>query len=193
MYNVHRNHPLCLCSECVTKHETQSLKEPNTKYPDCSECSLEWNPILMEYCNEYCSVHQEVVVPTPGRRKADPDTQYAFTLTQPPDYKPAKPIEELARLIMTSGLTSTPAERASQWAFVKEYTEAGVPHIHGVYKTRSGRRIEQKYFKRFWKIWDEKVPLGQGHKGGYHAKARNNQCYAAYMEKEGEVVHSPPE
>jgi len=189
-YNVHRDHPLCLCSNCYTKFSTLHLKEPNTKYPDCSDCSLEWNPILMEYCNEYCSVHQEQVVPTPNRRKADPDTEYAFTLTQPPTYKAKKPITEVARLIMQNGLTSKPYEKAVQWAYVEEHTESGTPHIHGVYKTASGRRIEQKYFKRYWDLWDEKVKLGAGHKGGYHAKARHNECYSAYMEKEGEVVRS---
>lgn len=125
-------------------------------------------------------------------RKVDPETEYAFTLTMPPDYTPKKPIEEVARLILTNGLTSKPYERPIKWAYVKEHTEAGTPHIHGVYKTSSGRRIEQKYFKRYWDLWDEKIKLGHGHKGGYHQKARNNECYAAYMEKEGEVFHSPP-
>jgi len=126
-------------------------------------------------------------------RKADPDTEYAFTLTMPPDYTPKKPIEEVARLILSHGLTSKPYEKPNKWAYVLEHTDKGTPHIHGVYKTPSGRRIEQKYFKRYWDLWDEKVKLGAGHKGGYHCKARHNQSYQAYMEKEGEVYRSPAE
>lgn len=125
-------------------------------------------------------------------RKVEPETEYAFTLTMPLDYTPKKPIQEVARLILTNGLTSKPYERAIKWAYVLEHTERGTPHIHGVYKTSSGRRIEQKYFKRYWDLWDEKIKMGQGHKGGYHQKARDNDCYAAYMEKEGEVFRSPP-
>lgn len=120
----------------------------------------------------------------------NPDQEYAFTLTMPPDYTPAKPIEEVARLIMEKGLTNKPYEKASSWAYVLEHTEKGVPHIHGVYKTPSGRRIATKYFNRYWPLWDEKVKLGHGHKGGYHSPARHSESYAAYLEKEGVVIKS---
>lgn len=127
--------------------------------------------------------------PKADSRKADPGTEYAFTLTMPPDYTPKKTILDSARLIMENGLTSgKPYEKASKWAIVLEHTEKGVPHIHGVYQTPSGRRIEQKYFKRYWDLWDEKTKLGHGHKGGYHAKARHSESYAAYLEKEGVVI-----
>lgn len=168
-------------------------KEPNTKYPDCEECYLQWNGVLGDYMNYYCSLHQEAIVPTPDRRKADTNTEYAFTLTMPPDYNPKKPIGECARLLLINGLTNKPYEKAAEWAYVVEHTEAGTPHVHGVYKTPSGRRIAAKYFQRYWPLWDEKIQLGHGHKGGYHSKARSNQCYKAYMEKEGVVVKNSPE
>jgi len=193
MYDVHRDHPLCLCSKCVSASTIKYEREANTKHPECPDCYLEWNPVLGEYLNRYCEVHTEAVCATPDRRKADPETEYAFTLTMPTTYKSKKPIEEVARLILTNGLTSKPYSKAIKWAYVLEHTEAGTPHIHGVYKTESGRRIEQKYFKRYWDLWDEKVKLGNGHKGGYHAKARHSQSYAAYMEKEGEVYRFPSE
>lgn len=168
--------------------EARWAKEPNTKYPDCEECYLQWNGPLGDYMNYFCPLHQEAIVPTPDRRKADVNTEYAFTLTMPLDYKPKKPIEEAAKLILEHGLVSKTKEKAIEWAFVKEHTDQGTPHIHGVYKTPSGRRIEKKYFKRYWDLWDEDVRLGQGHKGGYHQKARHNQSYKAYMEKEGVVI-----
>lgn len=129
--------------------------------------------------------------PKVDSRKATPGTEFAFTLTMPPDYKPNKTVLESAKLIMKNGLTADkPYEKASQWAIVLEHTDKGTPHVHGVYKTESGRRISAKYFKRYWDLWDEKVKLGAGHKGGYHAKARHSESYAAYLEKEGVVINS---
>lgn len=147
------------------------------------------------YCEGYCSKYIEwyKTKKSPvGRPKADQTTEYAFTLTMPPDYTPKKPIEEAARLIMVNGLTNKPYEKAERYAYVLEHTEKGTPHIHGVYKTASGRRIAAKYFQRYWPLWDEKVKMGLGHKGGYHQKARHNESYDSYMEKEGEVVRGPP-
>lgn len=133
-----------------------------------------------------CKAH----APKVDSRKADASTAYAFTLTMPPDYVPKKPIEEAARLIMENGITSKPYQRAIKWAFVVEHTEQGTPHVHGMYKTESGRRIEKKYFERYWPLWKEETKLGHGHKGGYHQKARDEQCYEAYMEKEGVICRN---
>lgn len=157
--------------------------------PDCDNCYVQWDFLFNEYAPHYCAVHKPLEIPSPvrGRPKAEPDTEWAFTLTMPPSYQPKKPIEEVARLIMEHALTNKPYEKAAEWAFVKEHTEAGTPHIHGVYKTPSGRRLASKYFQRYWPLWDEKTKLGLGHKGGYHAKARHTESYAAYLEKEGVV------
>lgn len=178
----------CICSTCVIRHKTLLIKEPNTQYPDCEDCYLAWDFVLQEYCNHYCPTHAPQ--PKKDTRKADPGTEYAFTLTMPPTYSPKKPIEEAAKLIMENGLTNSPYEKAEKWAIVLEHTESGTPHVHGVYKTPSGRRIATKYFKRYWDLWDEKVKLGNGHKGGYHAKARHGESYDAYLQKEGAVVRN---
>lgn len=194
MLSKHRNHPLCLCTKCVVTHETQYLKEPNPKFPDCDDCYLQWNNVIADYVSHFCELHQESIVPTPSKRKADVNTEYAFTLTMPPDYQPKKPIEEAAKLILEHGLVSKTKEKAIEWAFVKEFTKAGTPHIHGVYRTPSGRRIERKYFERYWPLWDEKHPFpgNQGFPGGYHAVARHSESYKAYMEKEGVIQKNPP-
>lgn len=155
-----------------------------TKLPD------EWveDPECNSLCPKVRAILLHKTVAPRHALAAKPETEYAFTLTMPPDYTPPKPIEEAVRLIMTNGLTNKPYEKAESWAFVKEHTDKGTPHIHGVYKTPSGRRISTKYFARYWPLWDEKVKLGSGHKGGYHSPARHSESLAAYMEKEGVVI-----
>jgi len=156
--------------------------------PDMYNPSFSWNTTSWDF--EFisrCEKHS----PKVDSRKATPGTEFAFTLTMPPDYEPKKPIEESAKLIMMNGLTADkPYEKAKEWAIVLEHTSSGTPHVHGVYKTESGRRISSKYFARYWPLWDEKVKLGAGHKGGYHNKARHGESYAAYLEKEGVVIKS---
>lgn len=146
-------------------------------------------------CFRLCPVLKSVMLKpdTPHPQAAKPGTEFAFTLTMPPDYVCVKPIEESARLILTNGLTNKPYEKATDWAYVLEHTDKGTPHIHGVYRTASGRRISSKYFKRYWPLWDEKVKLGHGFKGGYHSPARHAESYAAYLEKEGVVVKNSVE
>jgi len=113
---------------------------------------------------------------------------YAFTLTAPPDMNlTSQQFTAAAEKILKHGISSK-YEHPSKAAYVLEYTEKGTPHIHGVYRMESGRRITQKYFKRYWLLWDESVKLGHGHKGGYHQKARHTESYEAYMEKEGIII-----
>lgn len=192
----HPSHSECTYDFCAISamkiHEHSHVVCPAKNIWPCG-CVVEdhYAPIKEDRASNYgvtfksrCSTHAQKV----DSRKADASTAYAFTLTMPPDYEPKKPIDEVARLILENGITSKPYDRAAQWAYVVEHTESGTPHIHGMYKTPSGRRIEQKYFKRYWPLWDEKIKLGHGFKGGYHQKARDEQCYDAYIQKEG-CVH----
>lgn len=60
------------------------------------------------------------------------------------------------------------------------------PHIHGMYETVTGGRIEKKHFKRAWSIWGEGgKPMGAGFRGGYHRPVRNEERYEDYMKKDG--------
>jgi len=178
----------CGCRCCYNWYHTVRDRmglvywKPHTNYKN------EIQPCL--YCDGLKSWYvSSTATPENKRGKADPETQYAFTLTMPPDYISKKPLDQVARLIVENGLTNKPYEKAIKWAFVLEHTEAGTPHVHGMYQTASGRRIAAKYFKRYHDLWDETVSLGHGHKGGYHQKARQNECYSAYMQKEG-CVHT---
>lgn len=192
----HRPGDLCICGKCVEKQAALKVKEPNTVYPDCDDCYLSWCFLQNEYSDYFCSLHLKVedakkIVKTPGSaQKADVNTEYAFTLTMPPDYQPKIPLTEVAKKIMEFGLSNKPYEKAITYAYVLEHTEKGTPHIHGVYKTPSGRRIAAKYFNRYWPLWDEKKKMGNGHQGGYHQKARHGESYAAYMDKEGSIIKS---
>lgn len=74
-----------------------------------------------------------------------------------------------------------------KWAWYREYTKNGTPHIHFCYETETGGRIHKKVFQRYWKIWDE--PRNQtgrgGFPGGYHSPAKSEIAYLEYMSKDG--------
>lgn len=159
---------------------------------DCDDCYMQLCPLLNEYLEHYCGEHVPAPPPkvvTPHKNKAAAETEYAFTLNMPPGYADEGAIIKAAEGILRHGLTpAAPYEKVCYGAYVLEKTEVGTPHIHGVYKTPSGRRIATKYFQRYWKLWDEKKKMGHGHQGGYHQKARHGESYSAYMSKEGVVV-----
>lgn len=64
------------------------------------------------------------------------------------------------------------------------------PHIHGMYETESGGRIEAKHFKRVWPIWDEKTKAGAGFRGGYHRPVKAEEKYEDYIKKQGRIGES---
>ena len=73
-----------------------------------------------------------------------------------------------------------------KWAYYREYTKNGLPHIHFCYETETGGRIHKKIFQRYWKLWDE--PRNQkgrgGFPGGYHAPAKSETAYLEYISKD---------
>jgi len=72
-----------------------------------------------------------------------------------------------------------------RYAWYVERTENGLPHIHFIYETETGGRIHNKIFKRYWKIWDESVKIGKGHRGGYHKVVESETAYTEYIAKDG--------
>lgn len=127
----------------------------------------------------------------PDNRKRDESQEWAFTLTMPPGHATKEDLIKACENILNKASTNPPQpERADRWAYVVEYTAKGVPHIHGMYHTPSGRALSKKTFKRYWKIYN---PSGPGYDpkqppSGYHAVVRHDQSYADYMTKEGVVV-----
>ena len=72
-----------------------------------------------------------------------------------------------------------------RYAWYVEKTDAGLPHIHFIYETTTGGRIHKKIFERYWKIWDEDIAIGRGHRGGFHEAVVHEDAYAKYIAKDG--------
>lgn len=112
---------------------------------------------------------------------------FAFTLTKSP--KDALSVGDMltaVRKIMSQ--KSCPVARYAWYYEEKGRDENGDPihpHIHGMYETETGGRIEKKHWKRAWPIWDIDVPIGAGHRGGYHRPVRSNEAYSDYIKKDG--------
>lgn len=111
-----------------------------------------------------------------------PQGQFAFTIT-------ASPSDNLTKEDMVKAVRKLMAQKSCPVKYYAWYVEYGDleelthPHIHGLYETESGGRIEAKHFKRAWKIWDEKVRLGAGFRGGFHRPVRDNEAYLNYIKK----------
>lgn len=112
---------------------------------------------------------------------------WAFTLTMSPsDALDKSDLIRAVRKVMSQ--KSIPAVRYA-WHYEDEGLDTEGrpihPHIHGMYETATGGRIEAKHWKRAWKIWDETVRLGAGFRGGYHRPVRSNEGYSRYIAKDG--------
>lgn len=112
--------------------------------------------------------------------------KWAFTLTcSPKDGLNKQDMIKAVRKVLSQ--RSCPVQRYA-WYYEHLGVVDGVethPHIHGMYELESGGRIEAKHWKRAWPIWDEKVKLGQGFRGGYHRPVRSDEGYADYIQKQG--------
>jgi len=116
-----------------------------------------------------------------------PNGAFAFTLTKSP--KDALTISDMlvgVRKIMRQ--KSCPVIKYAWYYEDKGRDENGDaihPHIHGMYETATGGRIERKHFKRAWPIWDENTPIGAGFRGGYHRPVKSDEKYNNYISKDG--------
>lgn len=118
--------------------------------------------------------------------------EFAFTLTKSPS-------DDLTELDMIAAVRKLMAQKSCPVKYYAWYLEYGNPetkehpHIHGLYETESRGRIESKHFKRAWKIWDEKVRMGMGFRGGYHRPVELEENYARYIAKQNGIgdAHLP--
>lgn len=115
-----------------------------------------------------------------------PSGAFAFTLTK--STKDAFSVGDMltaVRKVMSQ--KSCPVAKYAWYYEEKGRDENGDPihpHIHGMYETHSGGRIEAKHFMRAWPIWNEKKPLGAGFQGGYHRPVKHDEAYANYIKKD---------
>lgn len=157
---------------------------------------IDWKkyaPHCLEYHSDTLSDHMrrfcEKIVANGGAPHGNGKYKgpWAFSLTMSPkDGLSEEEMVSAARKIMSQ--TSCPVKKYSWYL---EYKEDGRhPHIHGMYETDAGGRIECKYWKRAWPIWNEAQKLGSGFRGGYHRPVRNGEQYSEYIAKDGGLSES---
>jgi len=119
---------------------------------------------------------------------------FAFTITKSP--KDSFTVADMliaARKIMNQ--KSCPVARYAWHYEDKGRDDNGDPlhpHIHGMYETNTLGRIEAKYWKRVWPIWDETIKCGVGFRGGYHREVMSEDSYDKYIKKDGGMGESFP-
>ena len=128
-----------------------------------------------------------------NRHKTTPNGKYkgpfAFTMTM----SPSDGLTEEDMILACRKVMDQKSQPVKKFAWYLEYKDESTkahPHIHGMYETETGRRIERKHWKRQWSIWDETIPLGQGFRGGYHRPVRSNEAYSNYIAKQGGIGES---
>lgn len=107
--------------------------------------------------------------------------EWAFTITMAPTdgYTETDMVEAVKKVLSQQ---SCPV---SKYAWYLEHKQDEThPHIHGIYETESGGRIEAKHFRRAWPIWNEKHKLGAGFRGGYHRPVITSDEYLKYISKD---------
>lgn len=117
---------------------------------------------------------------------------WAFTLTK----SPSDPYSIGDMLIAVRKVMSQKSDPVKSYAWY--YEDKGKdengdpihPHIHGMYETEDGGRIERKHFKRAWPIWDENKPCGAGFRGGYHRPVKVEEAYSDYIKKDAGMHES---
>jgi len=123
---------------------------------------------------------------------------WAFTLTKSPkDDLTVADMIAAARKVMRQ--KSCPVKKYAWYLEYKGVDEEGLPthpHIHGMYETEDGYKIEDKHFTRAWKIFKEKdkdgnvIRLGDGFRGGYHEPVHDETAYSDYIAKDGGIGES---
>lgn len=122
-----------------------------------------------------------------------PRGAFAFTLTKSSKDESLTVGDMIGAVKKIMNQRSCPVKRYAWYLEYKGIDEHGLPihpHVHGMYETHTGGRIEAKHFKRAWKVWKEEKSLGAGHVGGYHRPVRSEERYEAYIKKDGGLSES---
>ena len=126
---------------------------------------------------------------TSHKGNGTPSGSFAFTLTKSP--KDPQSVGDMLAAVRKIMAQKSCAVIKYAWYYEDkgrdENGDAIHPHIHGMYETVTGGRIESKHFKRAWPLWDPNVPMGAGFKGGYHRPVRSDEKYDDYIKKDGNL------
>lgn len=183
--------------DCVPPRSYKSpapdiLFESKRMFPSC-ECADAWVYAwyvpykYMEACEHVIAYHAEHHKKTTHKGNGKYLGPFAFTLTKSP--KDKNTVADMLQAIRK--IINQKSQPLVRWAWYyedkgrDEYGDAIHPHIHGMYETANGRRLEIKHFKRAWDLWDENMPLGAGFKGGYHRPVKSEEKYDDYIKKDG--------
>lgn len=176
--------PVCeLYSDCATCYEAVKYQTTNL----ASETMLINLDKWIYHTRSRACTHYNKTKPRVGN--GTPSGAFAFTLTKSPTdpFRVGDMLSAVRKLMVQK---SCPVTRYAWYLEDKGKDENGEPihpHIHGMYETATSGRIEAKHFKRAWPIWDEKVRLGAGFKGGYHRPVKYEESYSDYIGKDGGV------
>jgi len=181
-------------------------RQPDSKLYGCEKCdhylsvlcngapvaSMATYTIKAQYIDDWCK-HLDVHYKKNERRgNGTPSGAFAFTITKSPkDPYTVGDMLTAVRKVMTQ--KSCPVIKYAWYYEEKGRDENGDPihpHIHGMYETATGGRIETKHFKRAWAIWEPTKPMGAGFRGGYHRSVRSEERYSDYIKKDGGMSES---
>lgn len=170
----------CGCPACVKFHTTDDkylfdmadIVSPPVHLSMIKKSFNEW----YKNCPVMASKRSKYVPKSNG----SPKGCFAGTLTM----SPSDCFNEEDMISSVKKIFSQKTCPVEKYAWYLEYTENGLPHIHFIYKAKSGGRIHQKVFKRCWSIWDESQPVGSGHRGGYHRLCHDEGDYLKYIKKD---------
>lgn len=157
--------------------------KPSWQIDELFKASLER---MLEHAIEFHNAPDTRCKTTPnGKYKG----RFAFTLTM----SPSDGLTEDDMIYACKKIMEQKSQPVKKFAWYLEYKDEETkshPHIHGMYETETGRRIERKHWQRQWKIWDETKPLGQGFRGGYHRPVRHDEAYNDYISKQAGISES---
>lgn len=173
--------------------------DPRKGCPKCEDflerlTDVKQNKYVMKIWDDHM-LHMGTHFPKEARTHVGNGTysgSFAFTLTKSPnDPYSVGDMMLAARKLMAQ--KSCPVTQYA-WYYEEKGRDANNdpihPHIHGIYQTETGGRIESKHFKRAWPLWDPLKPMGAGFRGGYHRPVRTDEGYSNYIKKDGMMGES---
>lgn len=180
------------CTSCIDVYDVSGI--------DCEFCREWWDEVMNKHNRAYEERNMErwfkhlASIKKKHVGNGKPSGAFAFTLTKSPkDSLTVSDMLAAVRKVMRQ--KSCPVKKYAWYYEEKGRDENGDPihpHIHGMYETESGGRIEQKHFKRAWPIWSEDPDnkMGAGFRGGYHRPVKDNEAYTDYIKKDGGMSES---
>lgn len=192
---------VCKCVYCLCHIPERLRGSPFNGCSDCERYTAIWSkmssdPRLHKQADEFFKKYLVYIECDPIRgiphTIKTPDTShkgngthqglFAGTLTMSPN----DGLNEEDMVCAIGKIFAQQTVPVKNWAWYREYTKNGLPHIHFCYETETGGRIHKKIFQRYWKIWDE--PRNQtgrgGFPGGYHSPAKSQTAYLEYISKD---------